>query len=120
MPKVKKDNKYQKKYCEKQIEDAIQAVKNGMPQRTASKQYDVPRSTIQFRMSNAFVKTTPGPPPVLGRTAEDDLVNWIIDCQRKGFPRRKINVQASVKEFFDQTKMKNSFPNNIPGNGWYI
>ena len=100
MPKVKKDNKYKKKYCEKQIEHAIQAVKNGMPQRTASKQYGVPRSTIQFRMSNAFLKTTLGPPPVLG-TAEDDLVNWIIDCQRKGFPRRKINVQASVKEFLD-------------------
>jgi len=39
-------------------------------------------------MNNTFVKTTSGPPSVLGGTAEDDLVNWIIDCQ-KGFPRRK-------------------------------
>lgn len=70
MPKVKKNNKYQKKYCEKQIEDAIHAVKNGMSQHAASKQYGVPRSTIQFRMSNAFVKTTLGPSPVLGRSGE--------------------------------------------------
>lgn len=119
MPKVKKDNKYQKKYCEKQIEDAIHAIKNGMSKHAASKQYGVPRSTIQFRMSNAFVKTTPGPAPVLGRSGEDDLVNWIIDCQRKGFPVRKINVQTSVKEFLNQTKIKNPFRNNVPGNGWY-
>lgn len=75
-------------------------------------QNSIPRLTIHFKISNAFVKTTPGPPPVLGRTAEDDLVNWIIDCQRKGFPRRKINVQTSVKEFLDQTEIKNSFRNN--------
>ncbi|KMQ85800.1 tigger transposable element-derived protein 6-like protein [Lasius niger] len=119
MPKVKKDNKYQKKYCEKQIEDAIHAVKNRMSQHAASRQYGVPRSTIQFRMNNAFVKTTPGPPPVLGRIGEDELVNWIIDCQRKGFPMRKINVQTSVKEFLNHTKIKNPFRNNTPGNGWY-
>lgn len=46
MVKVKKDNKYQRKYTDKQIDDAIHAVKNGMPQRTASKTYGVPRSTI--------------------------------------------------------------------------
>lgn len=88
-----------------------------MSKHAASKQYGVPRLTIQFRMSNAFVETTPGPAPVLGRSGENDLVNWIIDCQRKGFSVRKINVQTSVKEFLNQTKIKNLFRNNVPGNG---
>jgi len=77
----------------------------------------VPRSTIQFRMSPAFSKTSP--PPVLGHSGEEDLVNWIRDCSRKGFPHRKENIQASVKEYLDENGMKNPFTNNIPGNGWY-
>jgi len=45
-----------------------------MSQRTASRMFDVPRSTIQFRMSGTSVISTPGPPPVLTRNGEEDLV----------------------------------------------
>jgi len=116
MPKVKKGDKYTKSYTEEAVKEAIQ---NGMAQRTAAKKYNVPRSTIQFRMSPAFSKTSPGPPPVLGYSGEEDLVNWIRDCSTKGFPRRKENIQASVKEYLDESGMKNPFTNNIPRNGWY-
>lgn len=119
MPKVKKGDKYGKKYTDEQIIQAVDAVQKGMSQRTASKKYGVPRSTIQFRMSPAFSKSSPGPPPVLGHSAEDDLVNWIIDCSRKGFPRRKENVQTSVKKCLDHSGLKNPFHNNAPGSGWY-
>ena len=66
MPKVKKNTKYTKCYSVKHIQDAIIAMNNGKAQRQASKQYGIPRSTLQFRMSSAFAKTTPDPPPVIG------------------------------------------------------
>ena len=74
MPKVKKNTKYTKGYSEKHIQDAIIAINNGMAQRQASKQYGIPSSTLQFRMSSAFAKTTPGPPPVIDIEKEKELV----------------------------------------------
>jgi len=57
--------------------------------------FSVSRSTIQFRMSGAFVKSTPGPPLVLTRNEEEDLVKWLVECSKKGFPRRLENIQAN-------------------------
>ena len=57
--------------------------------------------------------------PVLSQSREGDLVKWITECNKKGFPRRKENIQASVKQCLDETGLKNLFRNNIPGNAWY-
>ena len=119
MLKVKKNTKYTKGYSEKHIQDAINAINNGMTERQASKQYGIPRFTSQFRMSSAFIKTTPGPPPVIDIEKEKKLVEWIFDCHQKEFPRRKENIQANIKSFFDQSNMKTPFKDNFPGDGWY-
>ena len=70
-------------------------------------------------MSSAFAKTAPVPPPVIGIEKEKELVEWIFDCHQKGFPRRKENIQASIKSFLDQSNMKTPFKDNCPGDGWY-
>lgn len=119
MPKVKKNYKYAKRYSEKNMQEAITAVKNGMAKRKACKEYNVPRSTLQFRLSDAFTKTTPGPPPVLGTEKEQELVEWIFECHVKGFPRRKENLQATIKSFLDQSDMETPFTDNCPGEDWY-
>jgi len=72
-----------------------------MSQRIASRMFGVPRSTIQFRMSGAFVKSTSDSSPVLTHNGEEDLVKWLIKCSKKGFPRRLENIQASVKYFLE-------------------
>lgn len=119
MPKVKKDSSYTKKYSEKNVQEAIAAVQNGTSKHKAALLCGVPRSTLQFRLSDKFVKTEPGPAPILGYNAEKDLVNWIKVCSEKGFPRRKENIQVSVKEYLDQSKLQSPFKNNLPGDGWY-
>jgi len=45
-----------------------------MSQRTASRMFGMPRLTIQFQRSGAFVKSTPGPLLVLTHNGEEDLV----------------------------------------------
>lgn len=45
------------------------------------------------------------------------MKKWIIDGCRKGFPRRKADVIASVKEFLH--KRPNQFIDNTPSIGWY-
>lgn len=70
-------------------------------------------------MSSKFVKTSPGPPPVLGQSGENNLVNWIIECSRRGFPKRKENIQTGIKPFLHNSNLKNPFRNNMPGDGWY-
>ncbi|KAJ4449860.1 hypothetical protein ANN_01266 [Periplaneta americana] len=45
------------------------------------------------------------------------MKKWIIDSCRKGFPRHKADVIASVKEFLH--KRPNQFIDNTPGIGWY-
>lgn len=77
-----------KKYSEKDLQKAIDEVQNGIPQRVVSKKYKIPRATLQFRVSDKFVKPTHGPTPILTIEEEVLLVNWIKECHRKGFPRR--------------------------------
>lgn len=47
------------------------------------------------------------------------MVQWILDCHRKGFPRRKVDVQLSVKAFLDADQRDTPFKDNIPGDWWY-
>lgn len=119
MPKTKKDNKYSKRYDESSLEKAVIAVKNGMPKKTASREFGIPRSTLQFRMSEKFSKKEHGPRPILSKEEETLLVEWIMESYRKGFPQRKENLQSSVKHFLEDNPRPNPFRNNLPGDAWY-
>ncbi|KAI4466542.1 hypothetical protein MML48_2g00008462 [Holotrichia oblita] len=99
MPKVKESSKYVKKYNEEQLQEALEAVRNGKPLREVSRKYNIPRATLQFRKSDKFVKPGFGPRPILS-TEEEDIL-------------------ASVKEFLDKVPRKNPFPDNCPQEGWY-
>ena len=47
------------------------------------------------------------------------MVNWIEECSRRGFPRRKENILDSVQEIVKETGIKNPFSDGRPGKGWY-
>lgn len=119
MPKVTPGKKYCKGYREEDLKKAIQAVSNGMPKKTAAVKHNVPRATLQFRLSNKFIKCRPGPSTVLTEEEETMLVNWLITSSRKGFPRRREDLIKSVKDFLDKNPRGNQFINNTPGEGWY-
>ncbi|KAF9417166.1 hypothetical protein HW555_005677 [Spodoptera exigua] len=119
MPKVREGGSYAKNYTEEDIVKAIEAVRNGMPKKTASTKFGVPRPTLQFRLSSQYVKSRPGPTTILTEDEEKIIVEWIITCSRKGFPRRKEDILLSVVKFLTKNSRPNSFINNKPGEGWY-
>lgn len=119
MPKTKTGLKYSKKYTEQNIQRAIEAIRSGMPKKQAAMKFQVPRSTLQFRLSQKFVKSSNGPAPILTSREEEILIEYIEACHRKGFPRRKEDIQHSVREFLEEVPRKNPFKNNMPGDGWY-
>lgn len=119
MPKTEAGEKYRKRYSEENLSNALKAIENGMPKKEASRVFNIPRSTLQFRKSDKFVKARHGPSTVLTAQEENTLVQWIKECHQKGFPRRKEDIQISVKQFLDSEGRPTVFPDNKPGDGWY-
>ncbi|KAF2888796.1 hypothetical protein ILUMI_17377, partial [Ignelater luminosus] len=73
----------------------LKPINNGMSKREAARVFCIPRSTLQFRMSEKFNKTKHGPATVLTHDKELCLVEWIKECHQKGFPRRKDDIQQN-------------------------
>nr|CAI5821863.1 unnamed protein product [Callosobruchus analis] len=89
-----------------------------MPKLQAPRKHGIPRQTLQFRLSKKFKRIGHGPSSYLTEE-EDVLQKWIMESFRKGFPRRRHDIQTSVKSFLDANPRKNPFKNNIPGKHWY-
>jgi len=96
--------------------EAIKAVDNGISKKAAAKQFGVARFTLQFRIKHRDKETfSCGPSSVLSVEEEKSLVKWLLDCSKKGFPRRREDLQQSVKLFLDDQGRSSPFTNNLPG-----
>lgn len=96
---------------------AIIAVDGSMSKKAAAKQFGVARSTLPFRIKNSDKETfSCGPSSVLSVEEEKSLVQWLLDCFKKGFPRRREDLQQSVKLFLDDQRRFSQFTNNLPDN----
>jgi len=76
-------------YSEENLQKALKDINNGRSIKSAAIHYSIPRSTLHFRLSNKYVKSSKGPKPILSEAEENLLVDWILDCHKKGFPRTK-------------------------------
>lgn len=119
MPKSAKGTKYRKTYEESVLQKALEEIRQGAAIQSTAKKYSLPRSTVQFRLGSKFRKVRPGPNTVLTKEEEDLLEEWINECARKGFPRRKQDIKAAVKIFLKEKPRPHSFKELIPGEHWY-
>lgn len=110
MSKIKRN-----KNNEETIQKALNEIRNGEPKKRVAQKYGIPRSTLQFRLGPRFSKIRPGPKTYLTEEEENLLEKWLIESHQKGFPRRKIDLQVSVKNFMDADGRPNPFKNNTPG-----
>ncbi|KAJ8970937.1 hypothetical protein NQ317_016746 [Molorchus minor] len=108
----------QKNTAEK-IQKALNEIKRGLSKKAVAKKFGIPRSTLQFRLGNRFKKIRHGPNTYLTEEEEYTIVSWILDSHRKGFPRRKDDIVASVKKFLDENPRNTPFHDNIPGKHWF-
>ena len=101
------------------MQEALDAISKGMKVGRAATQFQIPRSTLRFRLGPNFRnKTSKGPKKVLSTNEEDTLVQWLIECQKKGFPKTALDLQSSVKAFIENDKRPYPSTDNCPGRGW--
>lgn len=121
--KTQKTKRKMFKYSQENLRRAlIEIQENGMKVREASRQFEIPRSTIQDRL-NGKVPDIPmktGPPPRLTVIVEKDIVQWLINIAKCGFPIRKTDLIATVQNVLKDCGKESLFKDGKPGQKWYI
>ncbi|XP_033731184.1 LOW QUALITY PROTEIN: uncharacterized protein LOC117320803 [Pecten maximus] len=109
-------------YSTENMAAAINVVRSGsMSKKQASRVYQVPRTTLNDKLSGRVPEnpTPPGPSPVLTKQEESVLVNYIDLMHDIGYPLTKTEFLLEVKRIMDIDGRPNPFPNNLPGKDWY-
>ena len=123
---ITKENHQQKRklflYSLTQVREALLAIQNGTPVSTASKIYQVPRTTLRHKIRGEAPVTTGhvGRESVLGSRVEAILVDWLLETCRMGFPITKDVLLNSVKKFVETDNLETPFTNNTPGRKWFV
>lgn len=109
-----------KKYNRESLEKAVETVKNGGALRATAKQFKIPFATLQSRVSGKYpIDTKPGPDPYLGVQEEKDLVDWVIQMSRCGFPITKEQLFDAVQLVITKMEKKTPFHDGRPSKTWY-
>ncbi|KAM4060970.1 Tc5 transposase DNA-binding domain-containing protein [Hirsutella rhossiliensis] len=84
------------KYTENQLQEALEAIKNGMPQLHASRKWGIPRGTLHTRLKGALpIKEAKEAYQRLSREQEKHLADWVLAQAALGLPP----THYQVKEF---------------------
>lgn len=109
-------------YPEEALNNAITAIREEhLGIREASRRYGVPRGTIQDRL-HGRVKEGPrkmGPATVLSAEEENEVVQWLVEVAKCGFPQKKNDLLNTVEKIVKEKKIQTPFKNNRPGQKWY-
>ncbi|XP_044721678.1 tc5 transposase DNA-binding domain-containing protein [Hirsutella rhossiliensis] len=84
------------KYTENQLQEALVAIKNGMPQLCASRKWGIPRTTLQSRLKGALpMKEAKEAYQRLSQEQEKHLCDWVLAQAALGLPP----THHQLKEF---------------------
>ena len=102
-----------KKWSKNALEAAIRRVHGReLSVFAASKDYGIPRSTLQRRLHSGLDEAKPGPDTVLTAEEEDHIVEWIVDNAKRGFGQTRDEIlNVSTYKIPPKTKQTN------PGGG---
>ena len=91
--------KKRKLWTEQQMSSAIEAVKGGMKVFAAAREYNVPRMTLQDRISGRVIHgKNPGPQPYLNQAEEKELSNFLVETAKVGYGRSRKQVIQLVEK----------------------
>ncbi|PNY27934.1 Uncharacterized protein TCAP_02142 [Tolypocladium capitatum] len=84
----------QVKYTEETLQQAVQAVKNGISQHKAAAQYGIPRQTLQDRLRGALpMKVAKEPSQRLSIHQEKHLRDWVLAQGALGLPPSHLQLK---------------------------
>lgn len=106
-------------YSNETLQRCLDDIRSGRHNQTsASKAYNIPRSTIKNKLKDIFNKK-PGRPTVLDEDHEKSFVEHIFKMAEFGFPITELDLRFIVKGYFDKIGRKvPQFKNNLPGIDW--
>lgn len=109
-----------KKYFLEALNNAVKDVQKGKPLRQAALVDGVPASTLCRKVKypeNFFKKS--GPPTVLSKKEEQNIVNWILQRAQTGSPVTKKELSDSVQCYLNKQQETSVFTKNRPGKHWF-
>ncbi|XP_060577256.1 uncharacterized protein LOC132734512 [Ruditapes philippinarum] len=107
-------------YNKTSLDDAVNAVKEGMSIRQAAKHFNVPKSTIGDRISGKHELHVPnGRPPHIPKAIEDKIVDAVKMAARRGIGLTRQQVLNRTLVLTKRMKIGGGFPNFKAGKGWW-
>ncbi|GAB0095042.1 uncharacterized protein DMENIID0001_103710 [Sergentomyia squamirostris] len=119
----KRPQKYQARYTKEMVFHALEAIRQGSSVRQASKQFQIPCTTLRNRLSGKTTSETMGKRgyhSVLGKEIEEELAKWITDSNERGLFVSKDGVYASIDRIIIEKKLQREdvFKNKKPSKMW--
>jgi len=105
-----------KQWSEEQMSQAYSSViNNGLSVRRAALEYDVPRATLGDRVSGKVLAgSKSGKQRYLDDDEEEELVRFLINYARIGYPRSRLEVLAIVQRICDSKQI-----DTFISHGWW-
>lgn len=98
---------------------AIAAVRGGLSVRAAARQFNVPKTTLLYKIRGVYPEARKmGPGTIFSIDEEQLLAKWVLDMAKAGFPVTKENFLISVSRLANE--LKKEFPSGKPGLKWYV
>lgn len=114
------DMKKRKCYTDAQVAEALLSIRQGMSIYQASKQYNVPKTTLRSKRDELYENEKCGKQPVLNRNEEKQVVDWIHYLGKSGFPVTKEQLLHTVSKLVENLNRPNPFKDGVPGKKWFL
>lgn len=93
-----------------------------MSVRTASKEFGIPKTTLQDHKSGKIpqIQGKTGPQPLPTIEGEEEIANWLVSLAKCGFPMKKTDLLDTVQTILKNTDRESLFKNGRPDQKWYL
>ena len=99
---------------------AVESVKGGKGLREASRLYNIPVESLQRRVTGMVdMDCRPGPPTVLTKSEEDEIVQYLIQMADMGYGLTREAVMHMVYAYVDKCRRDHPFKNETAGRWWF-
>ncbi|XP_060808094.1 uncharacterized protein LOC132903545 [Amyelois transitella] len=114
------DRKKRKRYTNAQVAEALLSIRQGMSIYKASRQYNVPETTLRSKRDELYENERCGKQPVLNLNEERQIVDWIHYLGKCGFPVTKDQLLHTVSKLVENLQRPNPFKDGVPGKKWFL
>ena len=106
-----------RQWSEQAMVDAMKAVEDGMSVAKAAREHNVPRTTLQDRVSGNVVHgVRPGPEPYLTHDEETKLAEYITECASAGCSKTRAEIMSIAENI---ARNKKQLRKKKITHGWY-